>query len=92
MMNYWGNFARTGNPSPTLASSSTTSLPAWRAVEPGSPRHMVLVNPPAMQEQQLQEERMLLWDSLLWRPRQEKIERQQMFLKATQLLLANKLG
>jgi len=85
MIKYWTNFAKYGHPTP-----STQDLPFWDSVTETEHNYMELKAVPEM-GQDLNRERMMFWERMLWAAKEETIDRKIMYTKATQFLLDNKI-
>ena len=78
MIGLWTTFAKTGRPS--------TPDVAWRPTTPDHSRLLNLTGSSSAMVEGLREEQVLLWDGLVWGPREERISRSILYNKATALL------
>lgn len=88
MVKLWTNFAKYGNPTP-----SSQDLPNWNPInfKTDVMDYMELSSEPVLKNS-LYPERMLLWDKLVWGPREQLVENMIVYSRATEFLLKQLSG
>jgi carboxylesterase type B len=81
MVTYWTNFAKYGNPTPFKIANASN----WTPVQTGQKNYLDLQIEPTMKEN-LEPERMLFWDRMLWSHLEDAIDRRIILDKVSNFL------
>jgi len=82
MVKYWANFAKYGHPNHLMEEDLTL----WKAFYPNNKRYLDLKLEAEMKTD-VEPERMMFWDNMIWNSREEKVEREAFMLKLIHQLL-----